>query len=84
MAVTASTGVSTEGLLSTGVDLIATKPFSRSQETEADEVGLILMAESGYKPISSAECLGKMSKANGDSGRPFSQLTHQMLTVKKT
>lgn len=45
IAVTASTGVNTEGLLSSGVDLIATKPFSRSQETEADEVGLMLMAK---------------------------------------
>ncbi|HGO5824470.1 TPA: M48 family metallopeptidase [Mannheimia haemolytica] len=67
-AVTASTGVSTEGLLSTGVDLIATKPFSRSQETEADEVGLILMAESGYNPSAAPNVWVKMSKANGDSG----------------
>lgn len=68
VAVTATTGVSTEGLLSTGVDLIATKPFSRSQETEADEVGLMLMAESGYNPEAAPNVWVKMSQANGSSG----------------
>ncbi len=68
VAVTATTGVSTEGLLSTGVDLIATKPFSRSQETEDDEVGLMLMAESGYNPEAAPNVWVKMSKANGSSG----------------
>ncbi|QHB17103.1 M48 family metallopeptidase [Mannheimia pernigra] len=68
IAVTASTGVNTEGLLSSGVDLIATKPFSRSQETEADEVGLMLMAEAGYNPSVAPNVWIKMSKANGDSG----------------
>ena len=48
IAVAATTGVDTGGLLSVGTDLIANKPFSRSQETEADEVGLMLMAKSGY------------------------------------
>lgn len=67
-AVTATTGVSTEGLLSTGVDLIATKPFSRSQETEADEIGLILMAQSGYNPEAAPNLWAKMSKASGNSG----------------
>ncbi|VTU09129.1 Zn-dependent protease with chaperone function [Actinobacillus indolicus] len=68
VAVTAATGVSTEGLLSAGVDLIATKPFSRSQETEADEVGLMLMAEAGYNPEAAPNVWVKMSKANGSSG----------------
>lgn len=68
VAVTATTGVSTEGLLSTGVDLIATKPFSRSQETEADEVGLMLMAESGYNPEAAPNVWIKMSKESGSSG----------------
>ncbi|EMY46763.1 M48 family metalloprotease [Glaesserella parasuis] len=68
VAVTATTGVNTEGLLSTGVDLVANKPFSRSQETEADEVGLMLMAESGYNPEAAPNVWVKMSQANGSSG----------------
>ncbi|MDO9795473.1 M48 family metalloprotease, partial [Glaesserella parasuis] len=66
--VTATTGVDTEGLLSAGVDLVANKPFSRSQETEADEVGLMLMAESGYNPEAAPNVWVKMSQANGSSG----------------
>lgn len=68
VAVTAATGVNTEGLLSTGVDLIANKPFSRSQETEADEVGLFLMAKSGYNPQAAPNVWVKMSEASGGSG----------------
>ncbi|MGX2950383.1 M48 family metallopeptidase [Ursidibacter sp. B-7004-1] len=68
VAVTASTGVNTEGLLSTGVDLIANKPFSRSQETEADEIGLFLMAKSGYNPKAAPNVWVKMSEATGGSG----------------
>ncbi|MDD0824031.1 M48 family metallopeptidase [Mannheimia sp. AT1] len=68
IAVSQTTGVSTEGLLSTGVDLIATKPFSRSQETEADEIGIMLMAKAGYNPSAAPNVWVKMSQANGSSG----------------
>ncbi|QIM64256.1 M48 family metallopeptidase [Frederiksenia canicola] len=44
------------------------KPFSRSQETEADEVGLFLMAESGYNPEAAPNVWVKMSQASGGSG----------------
>ncbi len=42
-------------------DLALDKPFSRHHEAEADEVGLILMAQAGYNP-------SKMTKVDGDSG----------------
>lgn len=71
-AVTATTGVDTQGMLSMGTDLIATKPFSRSQETEADEVGLMLMAKSGYDPSAAPNVWVKMSKASGGGGGIFS------------
>ena len=72
IAVAATTGVDTGGLLSVGTDLIANKPFSRSQETEADEVGLMLMAKSGYNPSSAPNVWVKMSKASGGGGGIFS------------
>ncbi|EER47273.1 hypothetical protein AM305_08099 [Actinobacillus minor NM305] len=67
-AATAALGVDTGGLLSTGTDLIANKPFSRSQETEADEIGLMLMAQAGYNPSAAPNVWVKMSQASGDSG----------------
>lgn len=65
VAVTVATGVDTGGLLSTTTDLIASKPFSRSQETEADEIGIMLMAKSGYNPQFAPKVWEKMARASG-------------------
>lgn len=63
----ASQGISSNVLGVDAVDVLRefglTKPFSRRQETEADEVGLFLMAESGYNPEAAPQVWGKMSKA---------------------
>lgn len=67
-AASAALGTDTGGLISTGTDLIANKPFSRSQETEADEIGLMLMARAGYNPSAAPNVWVKMSKAAGNSG----------------
>ncbi|QLB20836.1 deoxyribonuclease HsdR [Vespertiliibacter pulmonis] len=44
------------------------KPFSRSQETEADEEGLMLMAKSGYNPEAAPNVWRKMAQVTGSSG----------------
>jgi predicted Zn-dependent protease len=40
-------------------------PYSRKQETEADRIGLILMAKAGYEPAKAIEFWQRMSQATG-------------------
>lgn len=42
-------------------------PFSRSHETEADRIGLTLMAIAGYDPIVGAQLWERMSQAGGEA-----------------
>jgi predicted Zn-dependent protease len=45
-------------------------PFSRSQETEADRIGLILMAKAGYDPRVAIGLWERMEKKDGGKGAP--------------
>jgi len=53
-----------------GVTVGGILPFSRSQESEADRIGLIYMARAGYDPRESVHFWQRMADATKNSQRP--------------
>ena len=67
-AASVALGANTGGLLSTTMAVGVDMPYSRSNETEADEIGLMLMAKSGYNPQAAPNLWKKMQAASGSGG----------------
>jgi metalloendopeptidase OMA1, mitochondrial len=51
-------------------------PFSRQQESEADEMGVIYMARAGYEPTAAITLWERMQRASGGSQQPEFASTH--------
>ncbi|MGH7884055.1 MAG: M48 family metallopeptidase [Thermodesulfobacteriota bacterium] len=59
-----------------GVNVGAILPFSRSQESEADRIGLIYMAKAGYDPREAVKFWERMEKASNGQAPPEFISTH--------
>lgn len=53
-----------------GVGVGVLLPYSRNHESEADRIGLILMAKAGYDPRQAADFWGRMAAKSGEKGDP--------------
>ena len=63
-------------LLGVGATVGVILPFSRSHETEADEIGLKMMSQAGYDPRESVEFWDRFAQASGGKGPPAFLSTH--------
>jgi predicted Zn-dependent protease len=59
-----------------GATVGAILPFGRSQESEADRMGLIYMAKAGYDPREALAFWKRMAAASGNSATPAFLSTH--------
>ena len=59
-----------------GAQLGVLLPYSRTQESEADPIGLLLMARAGYDPREALAFWQRMEKASSGGGPPEFMSTH--------
>ncbi len=59
-----------------GTSVLGMLPFSRSHETEADRIGLQIMAIAGYDPYEAAELWKRMKAESGGQAPPEFMSTH--------
>ena len=77
----AATGADMSALMGVGAQVGVMLPFSRSQELQADSLGLDYMARAGYDPRAAVSFWQKMA-AQGGSGGPNFLSTHPPSTER--
>lgn len=65
-----------------GSQMFGMLPFSRSHETEADEIGLILTAIAGYNPDNAVTFWQRMAAQSGGQAPPEFMSTHPSNTTR--
>jgi predicted Zn-dependent protease len=70
------------GLLGLGMQYGVLMPFSRAQESEADEIGILLMARAGFDPRESIALWQNMTRASGGQSPPEFMSTHPSHTTR--
>ncbi|HKE01979.1 MAG TPA: M48 family metallopeptidase, partial [Planctomycetota bacterium] len=65
-----------------GSNVAVALPFSRSDESEADHIGLILMAKAGYDPREAPEFWKRMQSMAGSSDTPEFLSTHPVPSTR--
>ncbi len=66
-----ATDATTAGLAAQAATLVVTLPYSRTQEAEADHIGLIYMAKAGYDPRQAVVLWQNFEKFGGDRPPEF-------------
>jgi predicted Zn-dependent protease len=64
------------GLLGLGMQYGVLMPFGRAQESEADEIGILLMARAGFDPRESVALWQNMARGSGGPSPPEFMSTH--------
>ncbi len=59
-----------------GSNVVGMLPFGRAHESEADKIGLTLMAIAGYEPLAAADLWRRMKAASGGQAPPEFMSTH--------
>ena len=72
----AETQETVAGLLGVGLGVAVALPFSRKHESEADYIGLMLMAQAGYDPREAPRFWERMREASGGKAPPEFLSTH--------